>query len=50
MLATGFNNRDKSGLLVESPDPSMALENATALYDSDIRYLQAIRKSLAKRR
>jgi len=47
-VASGFNNPDKAGLLAENPDT--ALETATALYETDIRYLQQVRKSLAKPR
>jgi hypothetical protein len=49
-VATGFNNPDMAGSLAEYTDPSTALEAATALYDADIKYLQAVRKSLAKPR
>jgi hypothetical protein len=49
-VADNFNNPDKAWVACGAPDSSTAVEYATALYDADIRYLQAIRKSLAKPR
>jgi hypothetical protein len=49
-VATGFNNPDKSSSLSDYPDPSAALTAAIALYDADIKYFQAIRKTLVKPR
>ena len=49
-VSVGFNNPDRSGSLGEYSDPTAALEAATGLYDADIKYLQEIRKSLAKPR
>ena len=49
-VSVGFNNPDKAGSLAENPDPNAALDAATRLYDADIKYLQELRKSLAKPR
>ena len=49
-VSVGFNHPDKAGSLEEYPDPNGALDAATGLYDADIKYLQEIRKSLAKPR
>jgi hypothetical protein len=45
-IVTGFNNPDKTGLLAEYPDSGSALEAARALYETDIEYFRAIRRSL----
>ena len=49
-VASGFNNPNKAGSLADYPDPSTALAAGAALYDADIRYFQAVRKSLVKPR
>jgi hypothetical protein len=49
-VASNFNNPDKSDSLAECPDPTSALEAATGLYDTDIKYFREVRKSLVKPR
>ena len=48
--AGGFNNPNKAGSLADYQDPSTALAAARECYESDIRYLQGVRKALKNTR